>query len=171
MKLLSLGDISKLTGYSRASIHNYAVADRIPGDPVTRPPGKQFRYADTEKLRDWCSLRKEIRVSALPRKGASGSHSARVLRTYKKGMDILNGDDFDPDDLKLAGCILDAAAPLLFEFQDGPSPVARGVLAALSHHLLLNRAIKRDEEAAMKIIDAFYSVQQGIAHKLKHSEV
>ena len=86
MKVLSLGDIARLAGYSRARIHRFAVDGTIPGKPIRKPPEGQFRYEDTPELRAWCEERKrsKARATAVPKETGSlfGAHSD-VLRSFR----------------------------------------------------------------------------------------
>ena len=51
---LSLGQIGKLSGYTRARIHQLAVKGWIPFKPIKQPPAAQYCYTDTPEIRAWC---------------------------------------------------------------------------------------------------------------------
>lgn len=53
---LSVPDLAKLAGYTRAQMCNFAAAGTIPAARINRPGGKHYRYPDTPELRAWCAL-------------------------------------------------------------------------------------------------------------------
>jgi hypothetical protein len=81
-KLLSLGKIAKLAGYTPAGMHKWAIGGKIPFEPVKRPPEGQYRYEDTPELRAWCKQAHDAKHLAEPRFATRREHD--IAR--KKGL-------------------------------------------------------------------------------------
>lgn len=140
MDALSLGDIAKLAGYSRARIHQFAVEGRIPGEPLRRPPEGQFRFADTPELRAWCKAKRKTKPKAMPgRPGRKYSRrvSSRDERAIYDMVTLLECGQPQASDIRNAIALLDACRPLSFaSLDDNPQPCTKGTLSTLAHFLV-----------------------------------
>ena len=136
---LSLGDIAKLTNYSRARIHRLAVDGRIPSEPLRRPPKGQYRFRDTPELRDWCKAKRKAKPKALPRRFRQDtrSASARVRRAIGEMESAIQSGKADPSDIENALELLGICSPLAHaDLFGNPQPCTKGVLAILAQFLL-----------------------------------
>lgn len=141
MKPLSLGDIAKLAGYSRARIHQFAVEGKIPFKAIKQPPEGQFRYEDTRGLRVWCRAKRKSKPKAQPRglrRPDTRSVSARVRRAIKEMVSVLESGRAEASDIQNAISLLNVCGPLAFApLRDNqPQPCTKGALATLAHYLL-----------------------------------
>jgi hypothetical protein len=137
MKALSLGEIGKLAGYSRARIHSFAIEGKIPGKPVRRPPEGQYRYENTPKLRAWCRKLRKNKPKAQPRNPSPRSASGRTWVAVDDMLSALESGTASRRDLQNAIQLLQSAELLVFAPLSGSlQPCTKGVLTTLSDRLL-----------------------------------
>lgn len=132
MKLLTLGKIAELSGYSRVRIHTLASNNRIPFTPVKQPPAGQYRYKDTEELRLWCiDLKKQKpKRSARPR-GSNSSIKGMAARRIGALIDLLDKRQASQTDAARALGVLRACHPLILNFGEEDHTCLIGILSTL----------------------------------------
>jgi hypothetical protein len=136
MKPLSLGDIARLAGCSRARIHQLASKGRLPGEPLKRPPEGQYRFADTPELRKWCEFEGELRAENRAKRPSPRSTLGRTRRAKQAMDDAAVVGGVDTDDLETAKALFISCRRLFAPRSFGEQPMTRGILAVLAHHLV-----------------------------------
>jgi hypothetical protein len=175
METLSLGDIAKLAGYSRARIHRFAVDGRIPGDPLRRPPKGQYRFRDTPELRDWCKAKRKTKPKAMPRRSRpdNRSFSAHVRAAIGDMVKELESGTADPSDIRDAIALLDACHALVAmsaPLEGVRRPCTKGVLATVAHFLLRSQWQRFDTRLFVKGHTLFGRLRKELSTAMRKAE-
>ena len=113
MKALSLGQIGKLSGYSRTRTHQLAVDGRIPFHPIKQPPQGQYRYEDTPELRAWCQEKRNLKPKRKDRSPSRPPRGGKINALIEEFIEALESGTASREDLTCAKDILDACECLI----------------------------------------------------------